>query len=242
MRRKQRGFIDALILGGSALLGSALSASGQRSANQQNIQLGREQMQFQERMSNTAYQRAVEDMGKAGLNPMLAYSQGGASAPVGSMPQVQNASAAFANSGQSALAVMQGIQQLAQTEAGTKQIIAQTKRTEAETLTNQIHTAAAIANIRKTGADTDLAEQEHDRRTSANPITNMILELDRQIKTSSAAREAGTWEEDVKRRKAERELSQLAIPEAKSSAQFFNSIGQSQPWLRMILEILKARK
>ena len=44
---------------------------------------------FQERMSNTAYQRAMSDMEQAGLNPMLAYQQGGESQPTGSTATVQ---------------------------------------------------------------------------------------------------------------------------------------------------------
>lgn len=73
----------AAVSGASSLAGSWLDFYGGRKANEDNSSANAENRSWQEHMSNTAYQRAVVDMRKAGINPMLAFSQGGASTPSG---------------------------------------------------------------------------------------------------------------------------------------------------------------
>lgn len=76
------------IIGGAIGMGSS-ALSSMMSAKE-----ARRQRQWQERMSNTAHQREVADLRKAGLNPILSVNKG-ASTPSGSMPTTFDLGAGF---------------------------------------------------------------------------------------------------------------------------------------------------
>lgn len=91
--------MPSVISGAAGIVGGLLDYSGQSEANENNLEIARmanassaeqarKQMEFQERMSSTAWQRGVADMRKAGINPILAASQGGASSPSGAIGSV----------------------------------------------------------------------------------------------------------------------------------------------------------
>jgi hypothetical protein len=107
---------SAALMAGGSLLGGLLRNKQAKAASAR-------QMAFQREMSNTSYQRGMEDMKKAGLNPILAGKMGGASTPTGSTYNPENVAVNTVNS----------YLQTKQNEANVDNINAQTNKLEAET-------------------------------------------------------------------------------------------------------------
>jgi hypothetical protein len=167
----------APFIGAPAAVSAAMAANylGQRSANRANVSSAREQMafqgaqaqqqmQFQERMSNTAYQRTMADMRASGLNPILAYSQGGGSTPMGSSPGgAQAVSRSNFENVASALQLSTLRAQLENLEKTSDEIDSRTKLNKAQELANRANAVTSVSSARKLNADAVLSELQGPR-------------------------------------------------------------------------------
>lgn len=145
------------------MLGSGIGAGFDTMAtNAQQIQLARDQMDFQKYMSGSAYQRGVADLKAAGLNPLLAAMNGGASTPGGAMAQITSpggpAAQGFANAGQALIQSKMNDSNISLNESNAA-LLDQKTETEsynAESAAANAETAKMQNQIMKAGMDSEM--------------------------------------------------------------------------------------
>lgn len=196
------------LLGGIA--GGVASIFGQSSANDANKEMAaaanaansaeaQKNRDFQWMMSNTAHEREVADLKKAGLNPILSATKGqGASTPGGATAthtaaRAENTLKDISHSALSAASISTAMKQ---TDSNLKLQAAQTAQSETTAELNQNSAKAAAEQANKTRQDTIAAARENKIKSGTIDKLKQAAEIsaDTDLKKSAFDNKATTYD------------------------------------------------
>lgn len=233
-----------------AMMDKDSGRSGQNQANDFNAQQAQLNRDFQERMRATQYQTTVKDLQAAGLNPMLAYSNGGAGTPSGAVSApAQSAVGAGMSSAKQGADTAMALKQLEMTDAQIQQVKAGTAKIQSETMDQNLNTARLLNEVALGREDillrnrqSSLTFQQMLKTAAETSRTNEEVGATNALKRQrelDIARGTETFSADVARRKAESALAQYELPKAKAEADWMEQLGRVNPSLKTLLMIFQ---
>jgi hypothetical protein len=169
------GIDDAIIAAvAPAVIGGAMSMIGGNKQNESQEAMMNQSNAFSAEQFATRYQTTVKDLNAAGLNPMLAYGQGGGSPPSAVSPAAQ-------------VNAMQGAGDIATKAVGAANTAMQTQLTDAQVAESISRTGVNDETRKNLDADTKLKilEAPNVSQKTKNMVSEMLLNDARKTATSA---------------------------------------------------------